>query len=371
MMRSLISFECNPAISWRLLRVGFVIVSGALLLAACQPALTALPAGELRTFAVAPTGDYLAMGGSQGVYVYRLSDGELLWTKRTSQAVESLTFKPDGTQLLGRLADEANTILLWQVQDAQRLRKWKLNFPTQQTMPLAWSPDGTEILLKGDGLSAILMLDVHRNQLYRLDWEGVVIFLTGHHDFSFDSAWSPDGKLLAFCAYNQAIEMWDVPNNERVKQLYWKEPGFYQLLQGVAFNSTGTRLAATSTRRVGLIWDLATQAVVLNLEAPAVEYIDRADDSPYFSHRVGENQLVWSPDDRWLITGTRTGAIIVWDATTGAIAQILQGHTTPVLGLSFRPDNGHLLSASQNEVFEWDLATGTRWDAFAQLLITP
>ena len=126
-MSALSSFARNLSISWRLQCVGFVMLSGVLLLAACQPALTALPAGELRTFAVAPTGDYLAVGGTPGVYVYRLSDGELLWAKRTSHAVESLTFKPDGTQLMGRLAEDNLTLLRWRVDNGWCLQKYKLN----------------------------------------------------------------------------------------------------------------------------------------------------------------------------------------------------------------------------------------------------
>jgi len=264
--------------------LGVLLLGSIAILPACRPALTDLHAGEIHTFAVAPTGEYLAVGGTQGVYTYRFSDLQLLWARRTSEAVESLTFKPDGTQLMGRLADEADTILLWRIQDGWQLRKWKLSFSATETTPLNWSPDGKNILLERDAVN-FLLFDVAANQQYTLMREGDPVFLPGPGILFWYSAWSPNGSLLAFAVYDKGgtIELWDVINNILVYVLSWEKSSF---VEGVVFDTTGTRLAAISGRKKGIIWEIETSTVLLELESPPASYIDR-EDRQYYPERNG------------------------------------------------------------------------------------
>ncbi len=337
-----------------------------IIFAACQPALTTLPAGEIYTLALAPTGDYLAVGTTQGVHVYRLDDSQLLWTKRTADPVESLAFKPDGTQLVGRLADRNTTFILWQTEDGRKLREWQLKFRLPADMPLNWSPDGTNLLLTGDAILNIILLNVSTNQQYTLDWEGLHVFLTGPGPSLFGSAWSPDGKRLAFCTFGRAVELWDVPNNNQVARFVWEEIN-PSGIASVALDTTGTKLAATSARR-GRIWEVETGTVLLELEAAPAPHANR-EDREYLSRY--DHRVVWSPDDRWLVTRGYTNTIIVWDAATGEITHILTGHTRPVVGLGFHPHKGTLISASQDEILEWDIVLGTQLDNFEHLIAAP
>lgn len=337
-----------PVVTFCLLAVALYTVTT---LPTCQPALTQFPAGEIQTFAVAPTGEYLAIGGTQGVYCYHLNDRQLLWAKHTPYAIESLTFDPTGDQLLGRLANGALTVLLWRSQDGRQLHRWKLDIDTEPTTPLNWGPDGKFIILERSEIE-IVLLNLAADSIYTLPREEQ-LSLTGRHDFAWGNAWSSDGRLLAFGTYGDAIELWDVPQNTIAYTLSDERTRF---AYGLAFNSNGTTLASISQWGGGLVWDIEARTISTTLEAAA---------------EIGAGGLVWSSDNKWLITGAQSGSLVVWDAATGKIARFLTGHTATVLGLSFRPDNGHLLSASQNEIFEWDVATGTRLDTFAHLLTTP
>jgi WD40 repeat protein len=331
-----------------------MVVFGYLLgLQACLPTLTELPAGEIRTLAVAPDGDYLAVGSTQGVYYYRIHDRHLIWSQRTSNVVESLAFSPEGTQLLARLSleDFEKRFLLWRTSDGRRLSKWEMPDDLPQRTPLNWSPAGDYVLVER-GVDPYL-LDITLDELFSLPQEGTIIGLTGRHDAFFGSAWSADGRLLAFPTYGDAIEIWQVSQRTRRQTIHDPRTCF---ASGIAFNSEATQLASIAFCSGVIIWDVETGGEYLELE---------------HYPNVGGGALVWSNDDRWLISSTEAGTVVVWDADTGEVARLLRGHTADILTLSLRPGSGTLITASENEVLEWNIETGEQLATFRGLIVTP
>lgn len=68
--------------------------------------------------------------------------------------------------------------------------------------------------------------------------------------------------------------------------------------------------------------------------------------------------------DAALATGTRDGAVRLWDLRSGKIIRTLEGHTGAVTSLKF--DSKNLITGSlDRSVRIWDLRTGTLADAFA------
>jgi WD40 repeat protein len=67
-----------------------------------------------------------------------------------------------------------------------------------------------------------------------------------------------------------------------------------------------------------------------------------------------------SPDDRFLVTGDRHGAVKVWDLTTKDLVASLPAHTNEVQRAAFSPD-GHTLATCSSDatVRLWDVATWT------------
>jgi WD40 repeat protein len=76
-------------------------------------------------------------------------------------------------------------------------------------------------------------------------------------------------------------------------------------------------------------------------------------------HAGTVDALTFSPDGRWLASGSSDRTIRVWDLSTGRTICTLEGHTDDVWSLSFSPDGKHLASASQDGAVRiWDAGSG-------------
>lgn len=70
--------------------------------------------------------------------------------------------------------------------------------------------------------------------------------------------------------------------------------------------------------------------------------------------------LAFSPDSRWLVSGSEDSTIRVWEVATGALHLLLSEHRGGVNSVAYSADGARLLSASDDDsIFVWDTATWT------------
>jgi len=152
-------------------------------------------------------------------------------------------------------------------------------------------------------------------------------------------AWSPDGKLLASCATEGAIILWDVETGDQTRALREHEQPVYSL----AWSPDGSAIASGSDDKTVKLWDPRTSRPLQSL----------------LGHTDSVIALAWSPDGKRLASGGYDGTIRIWDPQSGEKASALGQGSRGIYGLAWSPDGVTLAAACYNRDIQlWDIQTG-------------
>ncbi|TFK61453.1 WD40 repeat-like protein [Pluteus cervinus] len=81
---------------------------------------------------------------------------------------------------------------------------------------------------------------------------------------------------------------------------------------------------------------------------------------PFQGHNDSVQSVAYSPDGRHVISGSYDRTVRIWDATTGqTVGQPLQGHSSAVSSVVYSPDGRYVVSGSYDRTVRiWDAITG-------------
>jgi WD40 repeat protein len=245
------------------------------------------PVAQARVLAGSPDGKWLASGGDDNrVYLWNSLTGQLQATfEGQAGEVTALAFAPD-SQILASASSREAQVWIWNVVTGQPVLVIPEAADACTVEALAFHPQG-KILAAGG-----------------IDW-----LSTGGSD--------------------GAICLWDLDQKSPLAT-------FNRGTVSLAFHPSGQKLASASLRESVCIWDL-TQASD-GQQPPVVELTGHAD---------AVTCVAYSPDGRWLVSGSDDRSVRIWNADTGECVSV-QELETPIKGLCFSPDGRYLFTGNGN-----------------------
>ncbi len=293
-----------------------------------------------------------------------------------SSPVTSLAFSPDGSIVAAAASD--GKIRIWRVRDGALLRT--LDAHEKEATSVAFSPDG-ELLVSGgrDG-------DV---QVWLPKTGAFVKTLMSVSSQVEELQFSPTGDLLAVTLSNRMVTLVRVSDGQQLdtfessirldvnqasdrnsyliasaESAIWihgkSDVPFTLNIQGqsgrsldVVLSSSGSLLASGSTTGLISLWKIFDLTV--RDETNAVNGIARVSRTitgnliyNLTGHEGWVNNLDFSADSRFLVSGGEDGTVILWSLAEGEFIGQLLGHTGPVTSVDVSPDDQLIASGSHD-----------------------
>jgi len=306
---------------------------------------------SVNSVAFSAAGETLASGHSDGVVALWDVNRQQAFSQQLvghSQTVRSVAFSPtlrlnSGPALLAS-GGEDGQIILWNAETAEPSGP-PLTGSTGAVLSLAFNPEGT-LLAAGDSGGTINLWEVASRERNGEP-------LTGHTQGVLSLAFSPDGKLIASGGCSQVdadgrcnqgeVRLWEVATHQPLLSPITIQAGS---VNSVAFSPDGKWLVSGSTDDTLTIWEAST----LSNAGQPPDLITDMITGGFFS-------LAFSPDGEKLLMGTGNGNLILWDMVSRQpIGPPLIGHTRIVTSVAFSADGKTLASSSAD-------STARLWDA--------
>ena len=157
----------------------------------------------------------------------------------------------------------------------------------------------------------------------------VTTTLTGHTDWVYGSAISPDGRLLVSASGDHTLKIWQTDSGQELRTLTGHSGG----VNGCVFSPDGRLIASASDDHTLKVWETESGQEVRTLTG----------------HTNWVYDCAFSPDGRLIVSASEDHTLKIWEIESGQKLYTLTGHTGGVNSCAFSPDGRYFATA-------WDLA---------------
>ena len=327
------------------------------------------------SLAWSPDSSHLAFGtGRSTVHLLKALTGEteFIYQGHTAIAmVRAVAWSPDGTRVASGGLE--GSVQVWHASDGTSICRYLGHFGGVNAV--AWSPDGTSIASGGDDKTVQVWNAGTREPIctYRYHSERVMVV-----------GWSRDGQRVRSGSWDSTIREWDAHNGAHVA-LFTFPHLFEAKAMPLAWNLDATTFAmGLEDRRVAVADMVGGRLLLCRAPTTPVELLGQSDKEQqeslrnsvregqqvklwggterevvtYRGHTGAVKALVWSPDNRFIASGSYDNTLQIWDAASGKLRSTCRGHLDPVVAVAWSPDGQSLVSGSLDTTARvWDFAT--------------
>jgi len=275
------------------------------------------PAG-ISTSALASNGKTILVGdvdGNSGLW--DLNTGQVLHNFRNCGSdVKSVAFSPDGRLLAVPDCNQGNnsSFKLYDPISGAILKTFSITSSEPYIWSLTFSSD-SKMIFATYGDSSSRLWDIASGQVLRL--------FNGTDLDNHASAYSPDGKLVI----RGMNVWWDFSSDTLFDFLGGDSKGSYPSI----FSGDGNLLAIADFQGKVSIYQVSPKK--------------------YFNHFLSGHSdqitsMAFSPDNKFLLTGSADKTARLWDITSGQLLRVFSGHTASVTSVNFTSDGKRIVTTS-------------------------
>jgi WD40 repeat protein len=274
--------------------------------------------GPMTNVVTSPDGNFIVtLSADRLVRIWSL-DGRLMDSlPGHKQYPTGLAYAPNGQYF----ASGGDEVILWS-RFGQKLNEFT-GFKNGAGV-LAFSPD-SRFLFCGDGGGSVHIYDLEQKS---------VRHLKAHDGRVYALAIAPSGKYFATGSSREDVRIWDFEGKLQGENRFdQKTTRPVSPAYSLAFAPEGDKLVAATTNpeKSLQVFDLKAQLV----------------DSIKVSNSYQGGAITFSKSGRWL-AATANSTVTLWDWPTRKLVRVLKGHGDFIEGLSFTPDEQHIVSAGHD-----------------------
>jgi WD40 repeat protein len=275
--------------------------------------------GIIRSLAVSPDGNWLAVNTPLGIYQYHVGGFEQAWFYPVTASTNSLVFSPDSRSLA--LGVNNGSIAVLDSATGSPLARMQ----TGEYTSLAWAPD-SQRLVSGASCETVTIWNAQSGEkTHELrggqcseGYSGVQV------------TWSADGQRVYAGRSGSVVMSWDAATFQPINAFQSEGPPDAMALAVMA-SPTGQLLAVRD------LMGATTVSILDGLTGKRLQTLDGQVNGSVLT-------TAWSPDGHFLAVGygMDTGTILVWDVETGQVVHTLKGYY-PCEGMAWLPDGQSLV----------------------------